>query len=135
MQKKSRIKGRVRRGGGSIMFPKEQTRKKKQVHAKTSILQSNHDRRRCWLCMRLCGDYREHVSLHKHHIFGGHALRKISEAEGFYVWLCPAHHEFGQQSVHADIATSRILQRAAQEEYEKTHKRTEFVKLIGKSYL
>ena len=120
-----------------LLFPKGSSKKRKQIHARSSILQADTDRRRCWLCMRLNGDYAEHMpgALHKHHIYEGRGLRRISEAEGFYVWLCPQHHEFGQVSAHRDIETRRSLQRAAQEVYERKHTREEFLQLIGRSYL
>lgn len=119
----------------SLMFPKHTGKKRRKIHARRSILQSDSDRRRCWLCMQWLHDYGEKTRLHKHHIFEGTALRRISEAEGFFVWLCPQHHEFGQMSVHRDITVRRSLQRQAQRKYEETHTRQEFMLLIGRSYL
>jgi hypothetical protein len=120
---------------GSLMFPKHPGKKRRKAHARHSILQADEDRRRCWLCMMLYHDYSEKAGLHRHHIFGGTALRRISEAEGFYVWLCPYHHEFGRMSVHRDIAARRALQMEAQRRYEETHTREEFMRLTGRSYL
>ena len=88
----------------------------------------------CYLCM-MEGNYRRHMVLHKHHIFSGVANRKISEAEGFTCWLCPAHHEFSSAAVHRNAENMAILRRIAQREYEKTHTREEFMDLIGKNYL
>lgn len=116
-----------------LLFPKTQGKKRRKAHAGESILQAAGDRRRCWLCMKQ-GDYSEKF-VHKHHIFGGTALRRISEAEGFYIWLCPEHHEFGRMSAHTDIEVRRGLQREAQERYERTHTREEFMRLTGRSYL
>lgn len=117
-----------------LMFPKSPARKRRTSHARHSILQNDDDRRRCWLCMRM-HDYSEKTVLHKHHIFEGTALRRISEAEGFFVWLCPQHHEFAPMSAHTDIETRRSLQREAQRKYEEEHTREEFMRLIGRSYL
>ncbi|MBQ2641746.1 MAG: hypothetical protein IJG15_07095 [Lachnospiraceae bacterium] len=118
----------------ALMFPKKPARKRGRAHARHSILQADTDRRRCWLCMRM-HDYSEKISLHKHHVYEGTALRRISEAEGFFVWLCPQHHEFGPMSAHTDIGVRRSLQKEAQREYEKHHTREEFMRLVGRSYL
>lgn len=119
-----------------LLYPKAKTRKKRKRHARGSVLQRDEDRRRCWTCMRIRGDYCEHAAgtLHKHHIFMG-PLRETSEAEGFYVWLCPYHHEHGPDAVHRNIDICRQLQREAQAAYERTHTRREFIDLIGRSYL
>lgn len=120
-----------------LMFPKAPARKARRAHAKRSILQPDGDRQRCFLCMRLNGVHQEYAkgALHKHHIFEGTALRRISEAEGFFVWLCPYHHEFGRASAHTDIRIRRYLQREAQQRYEEAHTREEFMRLVGRSYL
>lgn len=118
-----------------LMYPKAPSRKKRAAHARHSILQGDSDRRRCWLCMKRLEDFREKTGLHKHHIFEGTALRRISEAEGFFVWLCPQHHEFSALSAHTDMETRRSLQREAQRRYEEYHSRDEFIRLIGRSYL
>lgn len=81
--------------------------------------------------MALRSDYSEKTVLHKHHIFGGTSLRRISEAEGFFVWLCPQHHVY----IHEGTGASRVLQRQAQRKYEETHAREEFMSLLGRSYL
>ena len=84
--------------------------------------------------MKLDNNYRYHRVLHKHHIYLA-ALRDISEAEGFYVWLCVAHHETDNNSVHSKKEIKRILQRDCQIEYEKNHTRQQFMELIGWNYL
>lgn len=114
-----------------LKFPKCKDKKKRQAH-KDSILQRPD--RRCYLCVWLDGDIREHEELHVHHIYGG-PNRKISEAEGFKVWLCPYHHQHGASAVHKNIWTNRMLQQAAQKKYEETHSRDEFMRLIGRNYL
>ena len=97
---------------------------------KKSILQQE---KYCYLCERL--EHRYMVrGLQEHHIFGG-PNRKISEAEGLKVWLCLAHHTQGQEAVHNNIRNMRILQQDAQQAYERTHTREEFVRLIGRNYL
>lgn len=119
-----------------MMFPKTPTKKARMRHAKHSILQRDRDRNRCWLCMRMRRDYSEHASgsLHKHHVYMG-PLRRISEAEGFFVWLCPQHHETGPEAVHANARVCEELQEEMQEAYERTHTREEFMALTGRSYM
>lgn len=97
---------------------------------KKSILQRE---KYCYLCDRL--DHRYTVrNLQEHHIFGG-PNRSISEAEGLKCWLCLKHHTQGPEAVHNNISNMRILQQDAQQAYEKTHTREEFVRLIGRNYL
>lgn len=84
--------------------------------------------------MKLNNDYRYYRVLHKHHIYLA-ALRNISEAEGFYVWLCAEHHETDNESVHNKRDTKRILQRDCQRKYERNHTRQQFMELIGRNYL
>lgn len=113
-----------------MRFPKEPKRQRRKTHAKHSILQKDADRRRCFLCMAQ-GCHGEHAkgALHKHHIFMG-PLRSMSEAEGFFVWLCPGHH----RAAHEEPGVNRRLQEKAQRAYESTRTREEFMELTGKSY-
>lgn len=115
-----------------LMFPKTPTKKKRMRHAK-SILQEESDHR-CFLCM-LEGNNQQYLSMHEHHIFEGHGRRKISEMYGFKVRICIPHHEYSKEAVHENRENNLKLKRLAQEEFEKTHSRSEFIKIIGKSYL
>ena len=117
-----------------LLFPKTPTKKRQRKHAKQSIVQPERDRRRCMLCMITDRDYRERTGLQKHHVYMG-PLRGMSEAEGFFVWLCPEHHTLGNKSVHRDHETCLMLQRYTQAKYERTHSREEFIELTGRSYL
>lgn len=116
-----------------LLFPKAPAKKKHRSHAKQSIIHPQRDRHRCLLCMWE-GNYREQTGLQKHHVFMG-PLRGMSEAEGFFVWLCPEHHTLGNKSVHRDHETCLMLQRYTQAKYERTHSREEFIELTGRSYL
>lgn len=91
-----------------------------------SILQPDGERR-CFLCGRQHG-------LEKHHIYGGIGRRKISEAYGFWVYLCAACHR-GPNGAQYSKASEDILKQLCQEEFEKNHNRDEFRALIGKSYI
>ena len=89
-----------------------------------SILQEG---RSCYLCGRVTG-------LEKHHIFAGVANRKISESQGFWVFLCQQDHT-GTDGAQYDKEKNLMLKRDAQYAYERTHTRSEWMKLIGKNYL
>lgn len=77
----------------------------------------------------------QRYGLECHHIFFG-SLRKVSDSNGFWVWLNPEEHR-GTWGVHGrdghglDIE----LKRACQRKYEETHSREEFMRLIGMNFL
>lgn len=97
---------------------------------KKSILQKE---KYCYLCDKLGNRYMVR-GLQEHHIFGG-PNRPISEAEGLKCWLCLAHHTQGSEAVHHNGTNMRILQRDAQQAYERNHTREEFIRLIGRNFL
>jgi hypothetical protein len=61
--------------------------------------------------------------------------RQSSIKNGFCVGLCTYHHNGSNEAVHFNIQNDLILKRVYQKEYEKTHSREEFIKLIGRNYL
>lgn len=73
--------------------------------------------------------------LHKHHIFFGNGLRKISEENGFWVYLLPRLHNMSNDGVHFNRELDLKLKRNCQKKYEETHTREEFMALIGRNYL
>ena len=73
-------------------------------------------------------------NLHRHHIYFG-ANRRISEENGFYVWLIPEYHNMSDYGVHFDKAFDLKLKQDCQRKYEETHSREEFIALIGRNYL
>lgn len=90
-----------------------------------SIIQKG---KRCWVCGT-------ESNLHEHHIFFGSGLRKISEKNGFKVWLCAFHHNMSDKGVHFDKKLDKFLKRICQLTYEKEHSHEEFMRLIGRNYL
>lgn len=74
--------------------------------------------------------------LDKHHIYFG-ANRKVSEENGFWVWLNHYQHiaDSPYRTPHNDRETDLYLKRLCQMKYEETHTRAEFIRLIGRSYL
>lgn len=97
-----------------------------------SILQ-DQSCKQCYLCMLLEGDYREKI-VEDHHIYFG-SNRRNSEIHGFKVNLCIHHHREGKEAVHQNRENDLILKKVCQQEYEKTHTREDFVRIIGKSYI
>ncbi len=90
-----------------------------------SIIQKEKE---CYIC-RSCRN------LESHHIFFGEKNRKWSEKYGLKVWLCPYDHRDNKDGVHGQNVAKRLyLQRIAQEAFEKTHSREEFVRIFGKNY-
>ena len=94
--------------------------------ASKSILQSE---RECWVCGVEYG-------LHKHHIYGGVANRKLSEKYGLWVYLCGRHHNLSNEGVHFNRDLDLRLKQYAQEVFEaRIGTRDDFRAIFGKSYL
>ncbi len=89
-----------------------------------SILQ---DKKECYITGRT-------DRLHLHHIYFG-ANRKISDKNGFTIWLIPELHNMSNQGIHFNRDFDLAIKRDCQRKYEENHTREEFIKLIGKSYL
>lgn len=89
-----------------------------------SIIQK---KRECLVCHITRG-------LHRHHVYAG-SRRKASEENGFTVWLCGPHHNLSNEGVHFNHELDLLIKQLCQREYEQTHSREEFMKLIGKNYL
>ena len=74
--------------------------------------------------------------LQKHHIYAGRN-RKVSDQNGFWVWLLPYWHTGSNEAAHCrdGAALDLELKQDCQRKFEETHTREEFRALIGKSYL
>lgn len=92
---------------------------------KKSILQ---DKKECYIT----GDTQW---LHMHHIYHGSSNRKVSDANGFWVWLRWDWHNGANYGVHSDRQLDLKLKRICQAKFEETHSREEFMSLIGRNYL
>ena len=86
------------------------------------------DQPQCFICGAETG-------LEKHHIFAGHANRRISEREGFWVTLCSTCHRDPKTGAQYNTELSEYLKAQAQMAYEETHTREEWMKLMRKNYL
>lgn len=75
-------------------------------------------------------------NLHLHHIFAG-GRRKISDREGFVVYLTGALHNQSDEGVHGKNGheLDMLLKQDCQRKYEETHSRKEWMALMGKNYL
>lgn len=71
-----------------------------------------------------CGKYSERLDPHE--VYGG-SNRKRSIKHKFVKLICP--------KCHKDEEIIKQLRIDTQKEYENTHTREEFIKLIGKSYI
>ncbi len=92
-----------------------------------SILQN---KKRCYIC----GLYNP---VEEHHIFFGTANRKVSEQQGFKVFLCQEHHR-GTLGVHGKLGHNldlRLKMDAEKKFIAKGNTKEEFISLIGKNYL
>ena len=78
----------------------------------------------------ICG--REQVQ--RHHIFFGSANRRLADQDGYWVPLCQRHHT-GRDGVHFNRELDLTLKRSAQEHYERTHTREQFIERYGRSYI
>ena len=68
--------------------------------------------------------------LHDHHCLSGN-MRKKCEQDGLKVWLCASCHRL----VHDKYENLLVLKKKAQEKYEETHTRQEFIDRYGRNYL
>ena len=113
-------------------YPKQKQIKRKLKHA-PSILHPQDGT--CYLCMKLHEDYRQKKGLEEHHVFPGNFGRRISEENGFKVYLCPDHHRNGSEAVHNNHDNLLLIQEDAQREYEKTNTREDWMELMRRTYL
>lgn len=133
---------RERRGGYEVTFRKKYIGKYKTLDEaicnrdkamggwmakKQSILQ---DKKCCYFTGKT-------GSLHKHHCYPG-PNRKVSDNNGFWVWLTPELHNGNDpNAVHTkpNEGYDMVLKQRCQQEFEKTHTREQFLNLIGRNYL
>jgi len=76
----------------------------------------------------LCGN---HQNIEYHHCYGG-PNRKISDANGFTVYLCHQCHFEVTNNMNWKDGYLKALCQAA---YEADHPRELFMKLVGRNYL
>lgn len=76
------------------------------------------------------------VGLQRHHIFGAFN-RDNSEKYGLWVWLRWDRHinASPHRTPHNDATIDLMLKRAAQQKFEETHSREEFMDIFGRNWL
>ena len=86
------------------------------------------DERCCWLCGS--------PYVHRHHVYGG-ARRRRSDAEGCWLYLCPAHHNMSRYGVHFDHELDMELKRECQSRWMVRNRAGvgEFIAAFGRNYL
>ena len=96
-----------------------------------------HDKRdgTCYLCMLLNYDYDRRSNLEEHHVMDGNPNRRHSEHYGLKVYLCQQHHRTGPEAVHKNAANMRLLQRKAQEAFEKKYSHEKWMEVFGQNFL
>lgn len=82
----------------------------------------------CYLCARF--GRTELTYCHKHHVYPG-KNRQASDVAGFVIPLCPRCHS----EIHEKYKLMKSVQQEIQREFEQTHSREEFMKIIGRNYL
>ena len=83
-------------------------------------------------CCYVCGGT---YNIHEHHVFEGTGRRKMSEKNGFKVWLCGYHHNLSDEGIHFNKELDRRVKAECQAKFEETHTREEFMELVGRNYL
>lgn len=71
----------------------------------------------------------------RHEIFFGTAHRRVSKANGFWIYVLPRLHNVDDGCIHRNQKLDLELKQLCQKKYEETHSRAEFIELIGKNYL
>lgn len=82
---------------------------------------------------RQCYNCGGRIGIEVHHIYAGTANRRISDANGFWVYLCARCHRGDNGAQYSSLGYK--LKQECQKEFEKNHTRQEFMKLIGRNYL
>lgn len=73
-------------------------------------------------------------NLHKHHIFYGTGLRKLSEQYGCWCYLCAKHHNMSNEGVHFNKDLDNGLKQLTQKKFEETYPDKDFLKIFGRNY-
>ena len=108
-------------------------RKKKHYKKVASIMQHKDDKR-CYLCMLLDNDYREHSYTEEHHVIFGDD-KWVSDAFGLRVNLCRRHHRQSPVAVHDNQEHAELLKSVAQKCFMEEYPNLDWMKIVGRNYL
>ena len=112
---------------------KRKRSKRRNIQKVPSIMQDKNDRR-CYLCMLLENDYRNHTYLEEHHVLFG-AFKWVADAFGLRVNLCRRHHRESEVAVHNNQVLAEMLKRIAQEKFEEAYPHLRWQDYVEKNYL
>lgn len=90
------------------------------------------DEPECWIC--------HSPVVHVHHIYPGTGRRGVSDREGCWVYLCPAHHNMSNMGVHFDKELDAFFRSDCQRRWERREgisdpEHKAFIELMGRNYL
>ena len=87
------------------------------------------NKRECFIC-------KTPNNLHRHHIYYGVGMRKLSDEYGCWVFLCGHHHNLSDKGVHFDKNLDLFIKKLCQAEFEKkAGSHDEFIQIFGRNYL
>lgn len=89
----------------------------------------------CYLCMKLHQDYDRRTGLEEHHVMFGNKYKDLSEKYGLKVYLCREHHRTSREAVHNNAEIRRMLQKEAQEAFEKIYSHEKWMEVFGRNFL
>lgn len=85
--------------------------------------------------MKECYICKTTQNLHKHHVFGGTANRKLSEKYKMFVYLCGPDHNMSNKGIHFNKKMDFRLKQIYQQKFMSMYPDLNFVKIFGKNYL
>ncbi len=92
------------------------------------------DDKRCFLCMLLDNDYREHSYTEEHHVIFGDE-KWVSDAKGLRVNLCRRHHRQSPVAVHDNQELAELLKKIAQQKFMEVYPDEKWHDYVEKNYL
>lgn len=118
-------------------WKKQRTRSKKRrtkKYKKVPSIMQHKDDKRCFLCMLLENDHRNHSYTEEHHVLYG-SRKWISDAYGLRVNLCRKHHRQDNEALHDNHEYSELLKQEAQKAFIEAYPALDWMAIVGKNYL
>ena len=114
--------------------PVQRKKRKKKHYKKVPSIMQHKDDKRCFLCMLLDNDYREHAYTEEHHVIFGDE-KWVSDAKGLRVNLCRRHHRQSPVAVHDNQEHAELLKRIAQQKFMEHYPEENWHDYVEKNYL
>ena len=109
-------------------------RKKRKKYKKVPSIMQHKDDKRCYLCMILDNEFREHAYTEEHHVIFGDE-KWVSDAKGLRVNLCRKHHRESPVAVHSNQEHAELLKRIAQQKFMEAYPDEKWHDYVEKNYL